>query len=62
MDRLGKYKTGKSCLYVKRLSDVDPSVLEELVALSIAHIRETHETATAESRKSAQTRGDPFPQ
>lgn len=48
MDRLGKYKTGKSCLYVKRLSDVDAAVLEELVARSIAHMRETHETATAE--------------
>lgn len=29
--RLGKHKIGKSCLYVKRLSDVDMDVLEELV-------------------------------
>ena len=27
IERLGKYRTGKSCLYVKRLSDVDQSVL-----------------------------------
>ena len=28
--RLGKYKTGKACLYVKRLSDVDIGALEDL--------------------------------
>ena len=32
--RLGKYKTGKSCLYVNKLADVDPDILERLVALS----------------------------
>ena len=39
MARLGKYKTGKSCLYIKRLSDVDMNVLEELVEASIAHVK-----------------------
>ncbi|MCF8881661.1 DUF1801 domain-containing protein [Erythrobacter sp. SN021] len=29
--RLGKYKTGKSCLYVNKLADVDMDVLEELL-------------------------------
>ena len=42
MDRLGKYKTGKSCLYLKRLSDVDESVLEALVAESLDHMREAY--------------------
>lgn len=32
--RLGKHKTGASCLYINRLADVDLGVLEELVALS----------------------------
>jgi hypothetical protein len=32
--RLGKYSTGKACLYVKRLDRVDLDVLEQLVALS----------------------------
>ena len=32
--RLGKHTTGKSCLYIKRLIDVDLTVLERLVALS----------------------------
>ena len=31
MKKLGKYKTGKSCLYIKKLEDVDVKVLEELV-------------------------------
>ncbi len=30
MKKLGKYKTGKSCLYIKKLSDVDEEVLQEI--------------------------------
>ena len=33
--RLGRYRTGKSCLYLKRLSDVDLAVLKELVESAI---------------------------
>lgn len=36
LGRLGKHKTGKSCLYIKRLADVDMTVLEELCAASLA--------------------------
>ena len=32
--RLGKYRRGKTCLYVRRLDAVDPAVLEQLAALS----------------------------
>lgn len=42
MKRLGKYKTGKSCLYLKRLSDVDVDVLEQLLEQSRAHLRRTY--------------------
>jgi hypothetical protein len=42
MDRLGKYKTGISCLYVKRLSDLDESVLEELIAEALDYMREKY--------------------
>ena len=31
LKRLGRYRTGKSCLYLKKLSDVDLDVLKELV-------------------------------
>ena len=34
MKRLGKYQTGKICLYVKRLADVDMDVLKELIQRS----------------------------
>jgi hypothetical protein len=37
--RLGKHSTGKSCLYVKRLADVDQDVLEEIVRKSAAATR-----------------------
>ena len=37
--RLGPHKTGKSCLHVKRLEDVDEDVLRELITRSLAHVR-----------------------
>jgi hypothetical protein len=37
--RLGKHSTGKSCLYIKRLDDVDLDVLEELVRRSVASMQ-----------------------
>jgi hypothetical protein len=36
--RLGPHKTGKSCLYVKRLADLDKDVLTELIKRSAAHV------------------------
>lgn len=39
MKRLGKYKTGKSCLYVKGLDDVDQKVLRELISGSVREMR-----------------------
>jgi len=42
MDRLGKHRTGKCCLYVKRLADVDEEVLEQIVAASLDHMRERY--------------------
>jgi len=34
--RLGKHTTGKGCIYVKRLADVNPGVLEEMIVASLA--------------------------
>lgn len=42
MERLGKHKTGKSCLYVNRLDDVDRDVLTELVGRSVEHMRKRY--------------------
>jgi hypothetical protein len=39
MKKLGKHKTGKSCLYVKRLEDIDMNLLKELLSKSFEHVR-----------------------
>ena len=39
LSRLGKHKTGKSCLYVNKLADVDLEVLETLVRASVAEMK-----------------------
>ena len=44
MNKLGKYKTGKSCLYVKQLSDIDEKVLERLIVGSVKYMRKNYET------------------
>lgn len=42
LSRLGKHEMGKSCLYFRQLADLDKSVLEQLVAGSIAEVRRRH--------------------
>ncbi len=42
MAQLGKHKTGKSCLYIKRLADVDRAVLRQLVDRALGYMRETY--------------------
>ena len=39
LSKLGKHKMGKVCLYFKRLSDLDYSVLEKLVTNSVAEVK-----------------------
>ena len=40
---LGKFKMGKACIYVKKLSDINLSALKELCLESIKYINEHHE-------------------
>jgi hypothetical protein len=44
LSRLGKHKMGKSCLYFKRLADLDETVLERLVANSVGEVKRRHGT------------------
>ncbi len=37
--QLGKHKMGKVCLYVRRLSDIDLSILEQLVSRSVSEVK-----------------------
>ncbi len=39
---LGKFKTGKSCLYINKLEDVDLPTLRELVKQSVSHVARTN--------------------
>ena len=42
LDRLGPHSHGKTCLYIKRLSDVDTKVLRQLVEKSVAEVRKKY--------------------
>ncbi len=39
MDQLGKFKTGKSCLYVNKLADIDEKVLRNLIKISVEFVK-----------------------
>ncbi|WP_417581830.1 DUF1801 domain-containing protein [Pelagibacterium sp.] len=44
MEKLGKHTTGKSCLYIKKLGDIDQSILEEIVRCSVEQMRAKYPT------------------
>lgn len=41
LEKLGKYTIGKSCLYIKRLSDIDLEVLREMIKTSYTKTKQT---------------------
>ncbi|MBN1452418.1 MAG: DUF1801 domain-containing protein [Anaerolineales bacterium] len=43
LGKLGRHSTGKSCLYIKKIEDIDIDVLKELVKRSIEHMEKTNE-------------------
>jgi hypothetical protein len=44
MSKLGTYKTGKSCLYIRRLTDIDLKTLETLIRRAVRYMRKTYDT------------------
>jgi hypothetical protein len=42
LQKLGKFSTGKACLYIKKIEDIDMPTLEELVRQSADHIARTN--------------------
>jgi hypothetical protein len=42
MQKLGKYKTGKSCLYINKLTDVDVDVLKTLIKESVDYMNKKY--------------------
>lgn len=45
LDSLGKFKMGKACIYVKKLSDIDLATVEKICKATIAYLKEHHECA-----------------
>lgn len=39
MAKLGKHKTSKHCIHIKRLSDIDPAVLQKLISTSVKDLK-----------------------
>ncbi len=42
LNKLGKHSTGKSCLYIKKMEDIDQYVLRELISKSVEHMAATN--------------------
>jgi hypothetical protein len=41
LKKLGKHKTSKACLYIKKLSDVDENILKKIIEKSFTHAKKT---------------------
>lgn len=48
LEALGKFKIAKACIYVKKLSDIHLSTLEQLCKATIEYLNEHHECASRE--------------
>ena len=44
LPQLGKYKSGKGCLYIKKLADVDLKVLQSLIKYSVTKMKALSKT------------------
>jgi hypothetical protein len=44
MEKLGKYKTGKVCLYIKKLSDINLDILEEIIKDCVKYMKNNYQT------------------
>ena len=42
LQKLGKHKTGKGCLYIKKLEDINPGILETLIKKSFVFMKKKH--------------------
>jgi Domain of unknown function (DU1801) len=42
LEKLGKHKTSKGCLYLNKLSDIDAEILKKLIKAAFAHMKNKH--------------------
>ena len=47
LKKLGKHKLGKSCLYIRKLADIDLGILEEIITDSVQRMRAKQEDQCA---------------
>jgi hypothetical protein len=45
LEKLGKHKASKGCIYIKRLDDIDPKILETLITESVKRAKKKHSAA-----------------
>ena len=43
LEKLGKHKTGKACIYIKKLDQIDIAVLGQLIAASVKHAKQNYD-------------------
>jgi hypothetical protein len=61
MKRLGKHKTGRACLYIKRLADVDLETLRQLVVASVESVQARSSTEETQKTKKVDPSGKTLP-
>lgn len=44
--QLGKHRIGKSCLYIKKLEQIDMEILKEMIAHSVSYMRQKYHSAS----------------
>ena len=42
LSKFGKYKAGKSCIYIKKLTDIDIEILKQMILLSTAGLQKLY--------------------
>lgn len=47
LSQLGKHRTGKSCLYIKRLSDIHLPTLKKLIKISVKDVKDNYSSRAA---------------
>jgi hypothetical protein len=43
LQQLGKHKTGKGCLYINKLSDVNSDALKKIITASFEYLKQKHQ-------------------
>ena len=42
LSKFGKYKAAKSCIYIKKLADIDPEILKEMISVSVSYLQKLY--------------------